>query len=247
MRENETHTYESVIANTIPAAATVTTAYRIKRDRTSVLGSISRTVPADCLRRAPVDGLRGMPTSHDASSSDSDDRMGARVEGKITAQSIDECGTVLVEKIYETDDTLLGLATGERLTPGMTKLPAQGVILALGRLDDLAVELFEVVLHPSQRRSRCPFERRIDDLHVLRQTVHPLLNRARRLVERGIHRRRQLRLEHLVQHRFVLCAQRLHLNVVSAEEAHCIGVEYRRRRPRLHEGHRHRECLIDVP
>src|SRR5262249_34926360 len=161
--------------------------------------SMSRTDAADFRRRAPVDGLRGVPTNR-ASFSDGDDPMGARVEGKIAAQSIDECRTVLVEEVYETDDTFLGLAAWKRLTPGMTKLPAQRLVFALGCLDDLAVELFEVVLHPSQRGSRRSFECGIDHLHVLRQTVHPLLDRALRLLERGVHRGRQLRFEHLVQH-----------------------------------------------
>src|SRR5262245_11176105 len=116
--------------------------------------------------------------------SDCHDPMRTRVEGEIAAQSIDKGRSVLIQKVYETDHPLLWLAAGECLLLGMTKLSTEGFIFAFGGLDDLAVELLQIVLHPRQRRPGGSFERRVDEKNFGSHAIEALLHGVDRFFHR---------------------------------------------------------------
>src|SRR6186713_1413551 len=78
--------------------------------------------------------------------------VGARVDRRLLTQPLDQRRAVLVEEVDEPEDALLLRPAGEGLRLCVLELPSQRVVLALGRLDDLGVQLLEVVLHPPLRR-----------------------------------------------------------------------------------------------
>src|SRR5206468_9859812 len=88
--------------------------------------------------------------------------MPSQVEGELLVQPFYERGPVLIEEGYEADRALLRVATGEGQRAGANELAPQRLVAALGRLDDLAVQRLEIVLHAGERRSRGAFERRIE-------------------------------------------------------------------------------------
>src|SRR5262245_33624863 len=84
------------------------------------------------------------------------------VRWQFCIQAIDQRRTVLVQEVHEADRAFLRFAAWEGLRPCVLKLAAQCFILALGGLDDLAMQLLQVVLHSRQRGPRRAFQRRID-------------------------------------------------------------------------------------
>ncbi len=112
------------------------------------------------------------------------------------------------------------MPAGERLRLCMLELSAQGFVLALRCLHDLAFELPEIVLHASERRSGGGFE---GGVHLRRSPgngVHPFCEHTVGIVQRTVHGRRHLCLEQRVQGGFVLCPQRLEWQVVADQHAH---------------------------
>src|SRR5262245_12051736 len=120
--------------------------------------------------------------------SDRHDPMCSRVEGELAAQSIDKGRSVLIQKVYETDHPLLWLAAGDCLLLGMTKLSAEGFIFAFSGLDDLAVELLQIVLHPRQRRPGGSLQRGVDEQNFTSHAIEPLLHGVDRFFHRGFNR-----------------------------------------------------------
>ena len=136
--------------------------------------------------------------------------MVAHVERQLLAQPIDQRRAVLVEELDEADVAFLRVAAGERLRLGVLELAPQRFVPALGRLDDLAVQLLESSCMRAERRSRRAFERRIDLRHCAGDRG-PSARRsaAPRRVERRSTAGGSCAFEQLVERGFVLRAQRL--------------------------------------
>src|SRR4051812_24872994 len=135
----------------------------------------------------------------EATSSNVQQPVRAHVERQLLEQAIDQAGTVLVQKGDEADGALLRLASGKRLGLRVLELAAQRLVLALGGLDDLAVQLLQVVLHAADGRTRHRFERGVNLLDVLGEILGPSLEQLRELGDRRLEPWWELRFEELVQ------------------------------------------------
>src|SRR3954469_21327435 len=98
--------------------------------------------------------------------------MPPEIERQLLVQSIDERRAVRVEEREKPDRALLRMAAGEGERSRMDELTPQGFVAALGRLNHLAVQVLQVPLHPLERRSGGPFERRIERGHRLDDARH---------------------------------------------------------------------------
>src|SRR5262245_20122867 len=96
----------------------------------------------------------------------------AYVEGQALAQSFDERGSVLVEERHEPDGSLLGMTVREGTCTRVKELTAQRLVAPFCSLDELAVKRLQILLHPTERRFRGPFERRIESWNSLDQFGH---------------------------------------------------------------------------
>src|SRR5262249_23491552 len=95
------------------------------------------------------------------------DPVPPHVEGELLVEPIDERRAVLIEERDEPDRPFLRVAAGERQHPRVHELTAQRLVAPLGRLNHLAVQRLQIVLHASERRSRRALERRIERRHRL--------------------------------------------------------------------------------
>ena len=133
-----------------------------------------------------------------------------------------------------------------RRARGSAELPAQRLVAPLRRLDHLAVERLQVVLHPSECRFRGALERRVDGRDGLDQRRHLRFDGSRGGGERLLDRRRDLRLEQRVERRLVLRLQRFERQLVFGEEPEGGRVEQRGAGARIDQRHRHAEVLVDA-
>ena len=101
----------------------------------------------------------------------------------------------------------MAVREGQGLRP--LELASEGVVAALGRLNDLVVQRVEVVLHAAKRRLDGAFERRIDLRDRRRHGGHALLDFGGHARERLFDGRRKLVLEKLIEGCLVAGLQRL--------------------------------------
>ncbi len=171
---------------------------------------------------------------------------GTHIQGQTLAQSVDECRAVLVEKRDKGDGSFLRVAVGEGKCACVHELAPQGLVAPLCGLDELAVQAFDLFLHPAERRPGSALEGRVDSGDGLDHRRHLHLDGPRGSRQRFIHRRGDLALEQLVQRRFVLRLQCFEGKLVFRQEADRLRIKYRRRRAGAHQGHRHAEVLVDA-
>ena len=69
------------------------------------------------------------------------------IERKLVVEAFDERRAVLVQERDESDRAFLRVAAGEGERARVHELPAERFVAALRRLDHLAVERLQVVLH----------------------------------------------------------------------------------------------------
>src|SRR5215470_8089401 len=81
-----------------------------------------------------------------------DNPVPTQFQGEFFVQSIDERWSVLVQQRHETDRAFLRLTTGERERARVDELAPQRLVPALCRLNHLAVQRLQVMLHPRKRR-----------------------------------------------------------------------------------------------
>src|SRR5688572_29856501 len=77
--------------------------------------------------------------------------VGSCIDWQFCIQAIDQCRTVLVQKVHEPDGALLRLAAWKGLRSRVLELAPQRLVLAFGGLDDLPMELLQIILHSRQR------------------------------------------------------------------------------------------------
>ena len=101
----------------------------------------------------------------------------SHVERQLVGQAIDEGGPVLVQEGHKSDGPLLRVTARKGERTQVDELPAQSFVAALGRLDCLPVQRLQIVLHPSERRSRGAFERSVQHRDGRDQLRHLRLDR----------------------------------------------------------------------
>src|SRR5262249_1148537 len=125
--------------------------------------------------------------------SDRDNPVPAELGRQLVVQPVGERRPVLVQEPDKADGAFLRVSARKHQGADAHELAAQRFVAALGRLNHLAAQRLDVVLHAAQRGTGCTFERRIERREGRGETCHALFDGALETLERFVDRCRNVR------------------------------------------------------